>query len=87
MAQKTFRVISAAQAKASGPHAHRMVNIITDNITSDKHHSVKTVTQASGAAPVHEYETVVAGATGTNASPPLSNGLQTILIAGYNGPA
>lgn len=87
MAQKTFRVISAAQAKASGPNAHRMVNIITDNIASDVHHSVKAVAQASGAAPAHECETVVAGATGTNASPPPSNGLQTVLIAGYNGPA
>jgi hypothetical protein len=80
MADKSYRVIAAI----SGNRTHRTVNIITDGLAADKHHSVKKISQATPLR--NEFETVQAGATGTNASPPPANGLRTIFISGYNGP-
>lgn len=85
-AQKSYRVISATQAAVEKGNSHRVVNIIADTIASDTGKAIKTCKQVTQAPSSHECETVIAGATGTNASPPKSNGLQTILIAGYTGP-
>lgn len=85
-AQKSYRVISAAQAAASKANVHRTVNVITDNVNNDTAKSVRPCKQVTQAPPAHECETVIVGATGTNAAPPKANGLPTVFIAGYTGP-
>jgi hypothetical protein len=81
MALKIVRVIAAA---ADRPNRVPTYNISTSK-AFDVHNQWPTFLQATGPAAHHEYPEIAAGLTGPTGQ--FKNGLKTVYIAGYTGPA